>query len=469
MPKPYALYAGPLLGLLFWISSLCTGCTDTVPSNHQDTQDLSDTTSDLLFEVNADFNQDLELEDFQATDLQEDTAETPLPEYLTLVEQYTDAEHGWSLVEHWSDDRELFEEEDYLESGRNNQIGQRARFFDDETPDSGHFLLYYGANFNEAQHNTPVLLISGANTSADQSFAAPDIDIFCGSSICPSTGAMQFLSAQGFPVAAINFPHMHGDNRYWAEQIGDAVHILSRKTDSNQVDLVGFSKGGFAAHLLASGSKLSPELEERIQKLILVATPNGGMDYPFRHGTTLSLASYPECGIATNTPSVHSSLICYGLWYSHAELSIFSTSEGDFFPGQKQMLARFDATHDLPLLDQDWQTTYNGGLGLTSDGDGIDLAISQGSLVTEILDGQIPATIETYLLCGENDYIPFVHSEHTGPSDGLVFVDSCSNEVGIGQVADNVILEDLNHFELLFDERSLTVITAWLLSEDEDQ
>src|SRR5690554_5796632 len=108
-------------------------------------------------------------------------------------------------------------------------------------------------------------------------------------------------------------------------------------------------------------------------------------------------------------------MVCYGLWRSHPELSVFKTSAGDFFPGQRQMVARWDHKYPLPTLEQDWYTTYYGGLGFYTNGQGINAAINQGSLVSTILSAGTPSSVPVYLLCGGANDIPTIHNEHTGP------------------------------------------------------
>jgi hypothetical protein len=80
----------------------------------------------------------------------------------------------------------------------------------------------------------------------------------------------------------------------------------------------------------------------------------------------------PECGGTVNAPAPHTRMVCFGVWRDHpGALSIFTTSAGNFFPGQKQKPARFDSAFPLPAAEQDWQTNCGGqsffttGLGIS--------------------------------------------------------------------------------------------------------
>ncbi len=105
--------------------------------------------------------------------------------------------------------------------------------------------------------------------------------------------------------------------------------------------------------------------------------------------------------------------------------------------------------------------TY-GGLGFYTYGYGIDYAIDQGSLVSMIKNAGIPDSIATYLLCGGANDILTIHNEHTGPSDGVVFIASCTDTTGIGNAADVVVMNHLNHLELGWAESAMAQIYNWL-------
>lgn len=386
---------------------------------------------------------------------------------IVLEATYTSVENGWVKVERWKDNDPNFSAEDYPPDGRGDQTGQRLTFFDNAArPHSSRFLLYYAPGWDTNPKPYPVLLVHGANDTADRAWANPnELGGFgCGAISCPDTGLMQYLSDRGHQVFAINFPHKQGDNYYWAEQIYDAIQVIKSKTGATQVDVIGWSKGAFAARMYASSVKKSwgTAYANDVRRLILLGNPNGGFDYIFRHGWFHNFSIFPECGGSVNAPAPHTKMICWGLWRNHPELSIYTTSSGNFFPGQKQMLARWDGVYSLPTWEQDWYTTYYGGWGFYTYGLGIDKAMNQGSLVDTIRDAGIPSPVATYLLCGDTNDIPTIHNEHTGPSDGVLFIDSCADSTGIGNVADNVTVDGLNHLKLGWAQSAMAQIYNWL-------
>jgi hypothetical protein len=70
------------------------------------------------------------------------------------------------------------------------------------------------------------------------------------------------------------------------------------------------------------------------------------------------------------------------------------------------------------------------------------------------------------LLCSEiteqADYIVGIPNEISGPSDGVVFVDSCAAPDGIGQLGGVAVLPDVNHLELGWAEPSMQTLIEWL-------
>ena len=374
--------------------------------------------------------------------------------------------NGWVRVERWKDNDPGFAPEAYPPDGRGDQDGQRLTFFGVARPSSSRFLLYYAPGWDTGAKPVPVLLVHGANDSADRAWANPnELGGFgCGAASCPSSGLMQYLSGRGYQVFAIGFPHKQGDNRYWAEQLHDAIDVVRSRTGAGAVDVVGWSKGAFAARMYAAGVRFpwgTPYAGD-IRRLLLLGNPNQGYDYPFRHGWSHDFSIFPECGGTVNAPAPHTRMVCFGVWRDHPELSIFTTSAGDFFPGQKQMLARFDGVFPLPTAEQDWYTTYYGGQGFYTAGLGIQRAIDQGSLVGTVLAAPTPTSVPVHLLCGGAANIPTIHDEHTGPSDGVVFISSCSSTRSIGTIRGNVLLSTVNHLELGWAQPAMAQVETWL-------
>ena len=380
---------------------------------------------------------------------------------------YTNVSNGWVQVERIFDTDPNFPKQDYPLDGRGDQDGQRLTFFNNvKEPTSSRFLLYYAPGWNTNSQPVPVLLVHGANDNADRAWANPNESgsFGCGQVSCPTTGLMQYLSTRGYKVFAISLPQKQGDNLIATQLIYDAIQRIRTVTGAPQVDLVGWSMGAFSSRMYASSvtptwGVAAPNL---VRKLVLIGNPNAGYDYPFRHGYYIALFIYTECGLSLNEPSPNDGMTCYGVFYKHPELTIYTTSSGNFFPGQKQMLAKFDSVYPLPTTDQDYYTTYYGGRGFYSTSLGIDQAINQGSLVSKIRQAGIPASIKTYLLAGGANTIPTIHDEHTGPSDGVVFISSATDQTAIGNVGGVTTVLSDNHLQLGWETTANAQVLTWL-------
>jgi hypothetical protein len=374
----------------------------------------------------------------------------------------TGIENGWARVERYRDASTGFATEDYPPGGVGDQTGQTRRFFGDiAQPHSSRFLLYHAPGWQSGSKPVPVLLVHGANQTADQAWANPNVlgDYGCGRQSCPASGLMQYLDARGYKVFAIGFPHKTGDGYRWSEQIRDAIQLIRTKTGASQVDLVGWSKGAFNARMYVSSLRQSwgSAYGGDVRKLVLVGGPNKGFDWGYRHGWTHDFAIYPACGGTLNAPAPHTSMVCYGVWQDGTQLSY----EGTAFPGSSQMLARWDSVYPLPTAEQDWYTTYYGGQGVYTKGRGIQYSIDHGSLVQPMINAGVPSSVAVYQLCGSMPDMPFLHNEHTGPSDGAVFIASCAAADGIGNRVATVTLP-LNHLRLGWDTGAEAQMAAWL-------
>ncbi len=385
--------------------------------------------------------------------------------WLTLEATFTEVANGWEKVERLKDNDTNFTREDYPPDGRGDQDGQRLTFFAHKQPLANQFLLYYAPKWQTNSKPIPILLVHGANDNVDRAWAKPN-EYGLGCLNCPDKGLMQFLVDMGYKVFAINFPHKQGNNFYWAQQIYAAIARIKGVTGAKQVDIIAHSKGAFAARMYVSGLKPDngADYANDVRKLVLIGSPNQGIDYAFRHGAVFNALLFPDCGgqIKINGPSPHISVRCGDQWQQYPQYSIYTTSAGNFFPGQKQMLKRWDKVFALSEMDIDWQTTYYGGKGTTGESLGIQTAMEQGSLVDKLVAAHIPDTITTYLLAGTSATIPFFHNEHTGPNDGLLFTASATSTDGIGKVGEVKILEKINHLQLIWYTDALTTINEWL-------
>jgi hypothetical protein len=414
----------------------------------------------------------------------EPTTGDPLAE-LVLEETFNDGiANGWVRVERWFDPDPFFIQEDRFDlDQRAHQTGQRLKFFgNDPVPHSGRFLLYYAPGWDTGAKSA-VLLAHGANDQADRAWANPGEsgDFGCGQSSCPKTGLMQELAAAGHRVFAVSHAHSQGDNVFWAAQIAHAIDIIRARTGVDTVDVVGWSKGVMSTRMYASGlTGGKVEYRGDIGKLILVGGPNLGFDYIFRYGTAHNAGVYADFGGTIHAPGPHDQLLVFGLWQDRSDYAIYKSAAGDNFRGQLQMLAAWDDVYPLTgtanngftqWIVGDSEATYYGEgqyTGLFARGKGIDYAIAQGSVIEDMIAAGIPDTVATYLLCGDIDFtdnnvlIPGIPNEIAGPSDGVVFVESCAATDGIGKLAGSAVLSDINHLKLGWHPTAAAQIAAWL-------
>jgi len=390
-----------------------------------------------------------------------------VPAYLTREAAFTDVTNGWLRVERWLDTTTGFRQESYPPDGRGDQDGERLRYFAGvRQPFSGRFLLYYALGWDSALGGTPVLLVHGANDNADRAYANPnELGGFgCGALVCPETGLMQDLVARGYRVFAIGFAHKQGDNLMQAQQVGDAIAVITSRLEVDDVDVIGWSKGVMSARAYVSG--IAPAwgrgYAQDVRKLVSLGGPNGGYDYPYAHGWAHDFSIYTECGGTVNAPSPHSLMTCRGLRRRHPELSIDPADGWDAYPGQRQMLARWDGVFGLDQTQVDWWTTYYGGRGSATVGRGIQSAIDAGSLIPDLHEYAVPASVRTYLLAGASPTIVGIYNENRGPSDGVVFIVSALDTSGIETVAGTAIVPAVNHLQLGWTPDVARQVARWL-------
>lgn len=396
--------------------------------------------------------------------------------------------HGWARVERWRSENPGFIQEDRFSLDmRAAQNGPRLAYFaDDPVPHSSVFILYYAPGWDAAKQATPVLLVHGAD-QADRAWANPGElgDYGCGQKTCPTTGLMQDLVAQGHSVFAISFAHVHGDNYFWAEQIHNAIQVVRARTGAPQVDLIGWSKGTMPVRMYTSSLTESwgTAYQDDVRKVILIGGPNLGMDYSFRYGTALNGSVVTELGLGgkNHAPIPHDEIFLNFKWVQLPDYGIYKSAKGDNYRGQLQSIARWDAKYPLTKVANfglgefivgDSESTYVGDANakvkaVYARGKGIDAAIAQGSLIQAIVDAGIPPAIETYLLCGDIDLkdssamLTGVPNEIAGPSDGVVFIDSCAAKDGIGNLAGSALLP-WNHLQLGWHADAVTQMLTWL-------
>jgi hypothetical protein len=380
---------------------------------------------------------------------------------LSLLGTTDGVSHGWDSVEHWNDTDPAWPATRYLSDGREDQTGEAATLFGAAVPPGSQFLLYRAPGW-QTSTGAPVLLVMGANDDVDREYSDPAAGGAgtCGVVSCPTTGLMQSLSGLGYRVFAVDFADTQGDNYEWAQTISDALSRVKAETGTTSVDLVAWSKGAFAARMYVAGVAPSwgRPYQNDVSKLVLIGNPNGGLDYTFAHGTEGNPLIYPQCGGSLNGPSPSQSYMCFGIIYPEPNLSVDSV----YYTGQRQLLARWDGTYGIDESQDDWYTTYYGGRGFVSTSDGIQQAINSGSLVATLQSTPTPASVPTYLLCGGSPTLIGFYDENRGPSDGVVFDQSCEATKGIGDVAAVTMVSGDNHLMLGWQSTAMGTVSGWL-------
>lgn len=388
-------------------------------------------------------------------------ATTPAVGTLSLLGTTDGVSHGWDSVEHWNDTDSAWPATHYLSDGRENQTGAAETLFGSAQPPGSQFLLYRAPGWN-TNTGAAVLLVMGANDDVDREYSDPAAGGAgtCGVEDCPTTGLMQDLSGAGYRVFAVDFADTQGDNYEWAQTISDALSRVKAETATTSVDLVAWSKGAFAARMYVASVAPSwgRPYQNDVSKLVLIGNPNGGLDYTFAHGTEGNPLIYPQCGGSLNGPSPSQSYMCYGVIYPEPNLSIDSV----YYTGQRQMLARWDGTYGIDETEDDWYTTYYGGTGYVSTSNGIQQAINSGSLVATIQSSPTPATVPTYLLCGGSPTLIGFYNENRGPSDGVVFDESCEATAGITDLGGVTMVSGDNHLMLGWQSTAMQTVSGWL-------
>lgn len=382
---------------------------------------------------------------------------------VTLEATFPTPGNGWAKVERYLDTTPGFGAEQFPSDGRGDQDGARRSYFGTARPSSARFLLYSAAGWDTGSQATPVLLVHGANDNADRAWANPG-EGGCGAASCPSTGLAQYLAGNGRRVFAIGFAHKHGDNLLQAQAVGDAVALIRARLGVPQVDVVAWSKGEVAARAYVSSVKPSwgRAYAGDVRRLVTLGGPHGGLDYVYAHGWDFDLVTWPACGGTANAPSPHLYMTCYGTYTAQPCLGVLPSGGYDCYPGQRQLLARWDGTYGVDSTAQDWWTTYYGGQGFYTSGQGIQAAIDAGSLIAPLRQAGIPASVRTYLLAGGSADMPGVLNEGRGPSDGLVFTASALDTTGIATVGGTRLLAGLNHLELAWAPEAASQVNAWL-------
>lgn len=318
----------------------------------------------------------------------------------------------WSAVERHRDADPLFVDEAFNSSTEwadNPEWAPHIRAaFGRARPDSGSFLLHVGLE-EESASGTPVLLVPGAGDNGSRAFVT----------------LAAHLAEAGKPVYALTFAHPQGDTLLQAEIVADAISTIRARTGSQQVDLVGHSKGGLAAAAYvsnASGTAWDHPYDQRgtayrgdVRRLVLLCTPLDGLDTLYRW-PALNYASLDASTASSPTSWQDHYPSGSTAWWVEVDLADqdLLPDGADLFPGQRQLLRR--QSPPLPgtlpwlgayALQPDWYTTYEGGWGTWSWTEGIDAAEEAGGFFLDHLEeAGVDPEVELFLLAGDWPLMP---------------------------------------------------------------
>ena len=378
---------------------------------------------------------------------------------MTVEQTYTNSNitKYWEKVERIRLNESNIGQETFITDNQQSASNIITEFGNDATPDSQLFLLHYADGWDTNTNPYPVLLVHGAGTTGDY-FADPEGD----GSI---TGLEQALSSDGYKVFAITFAHPHGDNYIQREILAAAIQRIKDVTGATQVDVIAHSKGNMSARMYVSNVKKSwgTAYRQDVRRYIQLGAPNGGIDYTFRN--TWAAWGIMATGAFGCVP--FTGMTIYGLWCNTAYHSIYNASEGGgAYPGQAQMLARWDGTYALGATEQDWYTCYYGGRGFYSYSYGINRAITEGgNLISILQQNPVDSSVQIATLAGNQNVIDGVVMENDGPSDGIVFVASAtmtSPMTAGGATLLDCSTMSLNHVELTYDPAAISWVETQL-------
>lgn len=321
--------------------------------------------------------------------------------------------------------------------------------FGSHRPRPDQYLLYYARGWDSNTHQTPLLLVHGAGLDASSFTNLWDLGY---------TGLQQQLTALGYRVFAVCFAHSHGDNFIHAEQLAAAITRVKESCGCDQINLLAHSKGGIAARIYLSGLGATPYRDD-VNHYLMLGTPNLGTDFAFRN----TRASYMIYLTDANGVIAWDKINVCGCF---KDVSARAVYQDGCFPGQSQILYRWDERYPLDLAQPDWWTSYYGGWGFISHSRGIDQAIKDGgSLIEKVNAHPLPADITLSLLAGDHHlFWQWAPGENSGPSDGIVFVESALYTDGMtaggAKVKAKAVLP-VNHIQLLYHYK----VSAWVDSQ----
>ncbi|MCP4805817.1 MAG: hypothetical protein GY913_03245 [Proteobacteria bacterium] len=421
----------------------------------------------------------------------------------------------WGQIEKHDDpDRTLFRQEDFnagLEWPQSSDWAPWiAQMFGSGTPHSSEFLLHAGVLEPVAQ-GTPILFVPGAGDNGSRGFItmATKLDlesrpVFVLTFAHPHGDV--FMQAEVVADAIARIKERRGV---------DEVDVVSHSKGSIAAAIYASNTSSTDWPDSAYEAVGTPYRGD-IRRLVTIGAPLGGIDTSYRWPLQNMAAMDADTAVSPSSWTTYYPYTTGNLYVTtDLDEQDFLSEDGDLFPGHRQLLRRQD--HDLPgespwlgaySVQQDWYTTYEGGYGYYSYSSGIDDAIDDaGDVIGALEAAGVDPDIALFVLAGEN---PLLHNgaeyqwiqafgeawvdlatsgvdawaellaeavdsagitdvssdevlgivqgklilgEISGPSDGLVFVDSATRVetlTGRGAQVGEVRVVDLAHLDLLY-------------------
>ena len=421
----------------------------------------------------------------------------------------------WGQIEKHADpDRTLFRQEDFnagLEWPQSSDWAPWiAQMFGSGTPHSSEFLLHAGV-LEPVSQGTPILFVPGAGDNGSRGFItmATKMDLE-GRPVFVLTFAHPhgdvFMQAEVVADAIARIKERRGV---------DQVDVVTHSKGAIAASIYASNAAGTDWPDSAYEVVGTPYRGD-VRRLVTIGAPLGGIDTSYRWPLQNMASLDADTAVSPSSWTTYYPYTTGNLYVTtDLDEQDLLSADGDLFPGHRQLLRRQD--HALPgeapwlgaySVQQDWYTTYEGGFGYYSYSSGIDDAIDDaGDVIGALEAAGVDPDVEIFVLAGENpllhngaEYqwiqafgeawvdlatsgvdawadlvaaaaenagITELHSDEvrgivqgklilgeiSGPSDGLVFVDSATHVetlTGRGAQVGEVRVVDLAHLDLLY-------------------
>jgi triacylglycerol esterase/lipase EstA (alpha/beta hydrolase family) len=305
-----------------------------------------------------------------------------------------------------------------------------ADMFGTATPHSSSFLLHVGPNA-EFTRGTPILMVPGAADNASRGFVtmAARMDLR-GRPVYAMTFAHPhgdvFRHAEAIADAIARVKADTG-----ADQVDVVAHSKGGVELAVYLANTASAEWGDTPSAQAYEA-VGTAYRGDVRKAVFIATPLSGIDTGFRWTNANLLGLSADTALSPSSWSAYYPYTTVNWAVStDLSAQDFLPADGDLFPGQRQLLARQDhelpgsnTSLGLYALQLDWYTTYEGGTGYYSTSDGIDAAIDAGGDVLGHLasNGADPG-VRLYTLAGTNPLMPNGTGDYLGSVFGEAFGD----------------------------------------------